>query len=133
MPVAIQDRRRDSEALMVFGAPDEETYCLVRLEQGRADVLSSGASGGAFVRGVELAMTWWSAYQGGGIAIGRAGPNVARVVIETAPGVTIEASVGSERFAAWWEASGAPRRILAYDRAGTTIASVADPDELGAP
>jgi hypothetical protein len=121
--LVVQDQRTDREALLVFAQGNEAISCLVgRSPSGGLEVLTE-ASDTAFVEGVDLAVTSWTAHDRGGILVGRFRLPVASIRIRLRDGRLVEASMGNGYFAAWWDAGTEPIFVSGYDASGNRIAT----------
>jgi hypothetical protein len=133
IPLAVQDRRRQDTALVVYARPGEEAYCLVRRDQdGRMDLRAAGSRAG-IAHGDVLGISIWTEMDGGGVLIGSLKPPVEIVVIETDANDRIICSVGNGVYSAWWPRGGAPKVILGLDARGRQVAKLDDGSWLSGP
>jgi hypothetical protein len=131
--VPVAEARGGSMLHLVFDGPGGAEYCLVAFDAaGDSQVLTGGgplfpdrprpAGGGVTM---ESSGNGYPTSDGGAVfsAIGRAGPDVARVEVVTASGKPVQAAVGSTGWwAAWWPGNDPPLCAASYGASGNPLA-----------
>jgi hypothetical protein len=130
--LVLADGRGGGYVLLVYGArPGDNAECFAHINpDGTPFVDSTGTStGGEPVRLGPLEIAGSSGGTTGSLEEsysylhGSVGSEIGGVVIDLADGISITASRGGGRFAAWWPGVAEPSRIRGFDRAGNQVAN----------
>jgi hypothetical protein len=135
LPTTLVDARGIGVATAILSDDPRAIECLVRIAgDGAAHVdgvirLAPSATGPAEESTINLTSLLTADDVDGGrtLAIGRAGPNAARVEFVVGDGIMVVATRAGGWFSAWWPGSPHVTAIRALDAAGTAVATLAPP------
>jgi hypothetical protein len=122
--------QRGTAATLVYAGGGELAICLVvRDSSGAVVAATSGVShldgrSGALTFDTGISAPKASSYPGIRIVAGRVGPSVTSVKVSRADGLTVDATVSSGYFVAWWPTDDDALNATAIDSAGATLATV---------
>ena len=129
MSLVAQDQRGNAATLLYAGSGQLSICLVLRDNTGAVVAAASGATileggGGALVVDTGLSAPRTADSAGLQIVAGRVGPSVKAVEVARADGVTVDATVSSGYFVAWWPTDDRAERVTAIDAVGATMTTV---------